>query len=372
MRVFVTDGHYKNTLAIVRSLGGRGAHVVVGAPVRRAQACYSKHCAERVVYPDDHNEEAFVAFIADYAARQEIDLVLPVGYRASTVLSRHARRVREHARLLVADDSAMAVAADKRRTMALASQLGVPTPRMFETPDAVSSFPVVVKGVRESGRVRYVNSKEEMPDVEPSEFIAQEYVPGQGFGFYALCNHGETRAIFMHRRLREFPVTGGASTAAESFRDPRLQDYGTRLLEALKWHGVAMVEFKLDARDGDFKLMEINPKFWGSLDLSIAAGVDFPWLAARMAIDGDIEPVLEYREDVKFHWLLPDEVLHVLARPSAIAAVLGACFDRRMGSNIWLSDLRPNLFQVWLTVRTVAGHVVRGELWRPHGTPRVS
>jgi predicted ATP-grasp superfamily ATP-dependent carboligase len=78
----------------------------------------------------------------------------------------------------------------------------------------------------------------------------------------------------MHRRIREYPITGGASTAAESFYDPALRDLRLTLLRALNWHGVAMVEFKKDQRDGTHKL--INAKFWGSLDLAIAAGVDFP------------------------------------------------------------------------------------------------
>lgn len=67
----------------------------------------------------------------------------------------------------------------------------------------------------------------------------------------------------MHKRMREYPITGGSSTAAESMYDPELRDLGLTLLKALDWHGVAMVEFKKDSRDGKYKLMEINPKFWG-------------------------------------------------------------------------------------------------------------
>ena len=104
MKVFVTDGHHKNTLAIVRSLGGHGVHVVV-APVQRAQACYSEFCAERV------------------------------GYLASVALSRPAARVRERTRLLAADAAAMAVAADKHCTMVSAD---VTVDRIGKTCFAVS------------------------------------------------------------------------------------------------------------------------------------------------------------------------------------------------------------------------------------------
>jgi predicted ATP-grasp superfamily ATP-dependent carboligase len=316
------------------------------------------------------HEERFAEFVSNFIAQNEVDLVLPVGYLTSVVLSKYAKRIQKHTRLLVAEYGAMEIASDKHQTIVFAQKSGVPIPKTYDTPEDVDTYPVVVKGVKDSGRVRYVNAPREMPKGSASEFVTQEYIPGLGFGFYALCNHGEPRAIFMHRRLREYPVTGGASTAAESFRDPVLQDYGTRLLRSLKWHGIAMVEFKRDIRDSQFKLMEVNPKFWGSLDLSIAAGVDFPWLAVRMAMDGDVDPIFDYPVGVRYHWLFPDEVLHVLARPRAVVSVIRDCLDMHTGSNLWLNDIKPNLLQIWSTVRTVVGHLLRRDLRRPHGVPR--
>ena len=88
-----------------------------------------------------------------------------------------------------------------------------------------------------------------------------------------------------------------------------------------------MVEFKKDTRDGQFKLMEINPKFWGSLDLAIAAGVDFPYLAARMAAEGDIDPVEDYRVGVRFRWVF-DDAMRTLAAPGDLGAFVRDFFDR--------------------------------------------
>ena len=88
--------------------------------------------------------------------------------------------------------------------------------------------------------------------------------------------------------------------------DPPLLDHAERILEALKWHGVAMVEFRRDARDGVSKLLEINGRFWGSLQLAIDSGVDFPYLLYRLAVDGDIDPVFTYRVGVRLRWWLGD------------------------------------------------------------------
>jgi predicted ATP-grasp superfamily ATP-dependent carboligase len=173
----------------------------------------------------------------------------------------------------------------------------------------------------------------------------------------------------MHRRVREYPVTGGPSTTAESVRDPELEALGLRLLETLNWHGAAMVEFKKDSRDGEFTLLEVNPKFWGSLGLAIACGVDFPYLAARMAADGDVDAVSDYRLGVRFRWPLPDDVLHLLAKPRAVGSFLRDSIDRNVRSDISLRDPKPNLFQVLLTLRSIATRLREGSLRYPHGVP---
>lgn len=137
--------------------------------------------------------------------------------------------------------------------------------------------------------------------------LVQEYIPGEGHGVFLLMNRGKVRAAFAHRRVREKPPSGGVSVVSESVAlDPRLLAYSQQLLAALKWHGVAMVEFKHDRRDGRAKLLEINGRFWGSLQLAVDAGIDFPYLLYRMAVDGDIEPALTYREGIRLRWWLGD------------------------------------------------------------------
>ena len=178
-------------------------------------------------------------------------------------------------------------------------------------------YPMVIKAKDEKGlgRIRYVitHSEEElitkyhyMHKIQEYPLI-QEYIRGPGVGFFTLFNgDSEPRAVFCHKRIREFPVTGGQSTFCESFRDERLIEYGSKLLKAMNWYGIAMVEFKMDDRDDEPKLMEVNPRFWGSIALPVYSGVDFPYLLVRLAVDGDIEPAMTYREGVKLRFLFTD------------------------------------------------------------------
>jgi predicted ATP-grasp superfamily ATP-dependent carboligase len=369
MRVLVTDADYKQTLCATRSLGRRGIHVAAGSSRRRAQSFYSKYCRERLLYPSPQRQDEFASFLLSYVQTNEIDVVLPVGYFATTALSRHKDSFSGYASLPVADYDSMRVASNKDLTLQLARDLGIRTPMMYDSPADVEEHPVVEKAVGGSGSVLYINSRAGLSRVPASGWILQEYVPGDAYGFFALFNQGRVRATFMHRRVREYPVTGGPSTTAESVRDPELEALGLRLLETLNWHGAAMVEFKKDSRDGEFTLLEVNPKFWGSLGLAIACGVDFPYLAARMAADGDVDAVSDYRLGVRFRWPLPDDVLHLLAKPRAVGSFLRDSIDRNVRSDISLRDPKPNLFQVLLTLRSIATRLREGSLRYPHGVP---
>ena len=113
--------------------------------------------------------------------------------------------------------------------------------------------------------------------------MIQELVEGQGKGIFALYNHGKAVAFFAHHRLREKPPQGGDSVFSESVKcDPELLRYAKTLLDKAGWHGVAMAEFK--GNDGDIPyLMEVNTGFWGSLQLAVDCGVDFPWTLYQIA-----------------------------------------------------------------------------------------
>ncbi len=137
--------------------------------------------------------------------------------------------------------------------------------------------------------------------------ILQECIAGPGAGLFACYDRGRAIALFCHQRLREKPPWGGVSVLSESAPlDPDLVGAGTRLLDALGWHGVAMVEFKRDARDGTPRLMEINARFWGSLQLAVDAGVDFPNLLVDAAFGVSPAEPPAYKVGVRNRWLMGD------------------------------------------------------------------
>ena len=350
MRVLVTDAEYKLTLGAIRSLGRRGVDVVALAARPRAQGFFSRYVSEQLIGPPPADDERFASFVAE----QRVDAVLPIGQEANRALSKHRIAIPSP----VAAWETLQIADSKARTLELARSIGI------EVPGPPTGFPAVAKKAVGSGEVRYVNADDEVPSGE--EWLLQEYVEGEGRGLFALLDDGEERAVFMHRRIREYPITGGASTAAESIADADLRELGLRLLRALRWHGVAMVEFKRRA-DGSYVLMEINPKFWGSLDLAIAAGVDFPWLAVQLALGRPFDPITSYRVGLRFQWVFSD-ALRCLAKPSDIPAFARDLVRAR--HDVWRRDLRPSAWEAAATAVTAVRRARSRSLRHPHGAPR--
>jgi predicted ATP-grasp superfamily ATP-dependent carboligase len=363
LKVLVTDGDYKHTLGIVRSLGKKGIVTTVLAQSAKTFASRSRYCAGIEIAPSP-SDGRFAEAVAEIVHRTHYDLTIAVGYVSTAALARHRADLHPYTKLELPEFDKIQSAADKRRVYELAAEVGVPAPRtvypshLDELPARSSEFvyPVVIKPRRESpgGTVRYAQEPEALMRVyrtfcEGQGYtggelpMIQEFISGYGCGLFALYQNGVCKRIFMHRRIRENPPSGGASSCAESFYDPRLKDYGTRLLNALGWHGVAMVEFRYDTRAGDYKVVEINPKFWGSLDLALAAGVDFPFYLCQMAEGQQLAYSDDYNRNLRYQWPLAEDFYHLCRRPSSWAAVLFDLLNPRVKSNLWLRDFQPNL-----------------------------
>ncbi|HKQ51561.1 MAG TPA: ATP-grasp domain-containing protein, partial [Pyrinomonadaceae bacterium] len=136
--------------------------------------------------------------------------------------------------------------------------------------------------------------------------LIQEYVAGQGKGVFTLCEHGRVVAWFAHERLRDTRPSGSGSSLRRSIKlEPRLREPAERLLAALNWHGPAMVEFRDDGTNPPC-LMEVNGRFWGSLQLGIDAGVNFPLLWVAVLKGERVEPQAQYREGIALRWVWGD------------------------------------------------------------------
>lgn len=337
MKVFVADGGERTSLAIARSLGRKGIEIHCGERYRLSATSLSRYCTKSFVYPDPQADcQGFMRWLVELLKNGGYDAVYSSREVTTIPISYYKKTLEKYVKVPYPDYGRLVMTHDKARTLRRALECGVSVPRthflenmddLKKIPDDIE-YPLVVKPryktfwVRGKPRMLKVTSRNYVRDAgelaRMSQEIygqcgrmplVQEYIRGTGYGVEVLFNHGEPRAVFMHKRLREYPITGGASTLRESIYDELFIGPALRLMKSLAWHGVAMVEFKLDEKDGAPKLMEINGRFWGSLPLSIVAGVDFPYLLHKITMEGDVEPVLDYTKGVRCRWLLPGDIL---------------------------------------------------------------
>lgn len=336
-RILVTDGTQRSALAVVRSLGRAGHAVFVCAVRTPSIAGESRHAVAQATVADPLDAPA--QFVSDVQARIEqwrIDMVIPITEAA--LLALLPEREQLGASLPFPDADTFRAAADKSALMSAAPRAGIAAPRQIVLHSATElealdpsllDFPVVLKpsrSVRErQGRrvamgVRHaadlVELRRAVAEMGDAAFplLVQQRIIGPGTGVFLLIWDGRVLASFAHRRLREKPPSGGVSVYSESIHaDPDLVERSRRLLEALGWNGVAMVEYKRDSSSGVPYLMEVNGRFWGSLQLAIDAGVDFPALLVAAASGEAPEPVTTYRAGTRSRWWWGD-VDHLLAR----------------------------------------------------------
>lgn len=343
--VLVTDGDQRAALAVVRSLGAAGYPVYICAARRRSLAGASRYARGEAAVADALDDpQRFAADVRALVAQWNIGVLIPIA-DASLLAALPDRARLPNVIIPFADERVVRRMADKAAVLGAASAVGIAIPRQHVANDRESllalasdlEYPVVLKPSRSVGEhggrrskllVRHVASMAELRDavatMDPAAYpvLVQQRIVGPGIGIFLLVWKGETLACFAHRRIREKPPAGGVSVYRESVAaDPDLVRRSRALLGAFGWCGVAMVEYKLDERTGTPYLMEVNGRFWGSLQLAIDAGVDFPSLLLDAALGNVRPPVTAYTTGIRSRWFWGD-VDHLLARLRRSSAAL--------------------------------------------------
>ena len=347
IRILITDGNERVALAVARSLVRAGHSIHVTALTRLSLAGASRGTRPHLLATDPlHDPAGYALQVGRVAERQEIDVLLPMTDASLEALLEYRHVLPATVVLPFPDLATYRAASDKAHVLTLARTCGfaVPETLLIATPAQCGTtmpgagfFPAVVKPHRSVVTVGGVRRKTAVTVVADAAacrlalaalpqtafpVLLQRRVEGVGEGFFALRWAGRTVAMFAHRRLREKPPAGGVSVYRESIPlDQRLVGPGLRLLEALDWNGVAMVECKREPLTGQQVVMEVNGRFWGSLQLSVDAGVDFPALLVRCAAGETVPECRQYRVGVRSRWFWGD-VDHLYLRLTRSQAAL--------------------------------------------------
>ena len=381
-KILLLDGQNINTLALARELGREGYHIGVTCFKPHALTFFSKYANAKHLVPSYRDQWRYVEKTLEISNDHSYNIIIPVGLESFKAFSEYQDQIPDTIKVPLPPRKSMDIASSKDKTFEHAHAIGIDIPETIKVGDTRNrelvsfikkvGFPVVLKGsLCGVDNLRYCNNTKELVEALTwllrfeNLVVCQEYIKGGTHGFYTYYHAGRMFASFMHERIKEFPITGGPSAVAKSYRDHELESISKKLLDSLDWNGPAMVEWKRDEKDDKYKLIEINPKLWGSLDLTIQSGVNIPMLMVKAMLAEDIEPILTYRDTV-FSWTFPSEALH-FAATGVSKLELPEGFEQN--NNICGDDLLPTVVQIGHFIVKLITLLIKGELKYPSGKP---
>ena len=319
-------GGILNGLSIARSLGRRGVPVWVTTPPNIKLASCSRYTLRTLHWPEE-DCEAQVAYLLELAERYQLDqwVLFPTSDESAALLSKFHAELSRRFRVSTPNWNVLRWAYDKRLTYRLAAEERVDYPSTIlpgteaDLEGVSFPFPAVLKPATHASINRFTTEKawpaanreellaryREARDLIPPDLIlVQERIPGGGeaqFSYAALCCDGQPIASLTARRTRQYPIDFGYSSSfVETLDIPEIVAPSRRLLAAIRYTGLVEVEYKLDARDGRYKLLDINPRLWTWSPLGGRAGVDFPYLLWQMMVG---RPVPEQTARTGVRWI---------------------------------------------------------------------
>jgi predicted ATP-grasp superfamily ATP-dependent carboligase len=302
------------SIAVARSLGRQGIPVwlLANHPI----PTYSRYVKRSFPWPGAEHADG-VSSIVDLAKKYNLQgwVLIATGDQDMRMIAKNHALLSQYFRVATPDWETIQWAYDKRLTYQRAAELGIDFPQSFEprSIDEVGQlecrFPVILKPAFRQGMDEFTQAKAWKADdrkqlmalyrraaalVGNDAIIVQEWIPGAGeaqFSYAALCENGEPLVSMTARRSRQHPIDfGRSSTFVESIEQSDVEGLARRLLKSLNYTGVVEVEFKHDARDGHYKLLDVNGRFWTWNGLGELAGVNFPYLAWRQAMGMRVAP----------------------------------------------------------------------------------
>ena len=328
-KVLLLDGSEKSTLSVLRSLSRYGIKCDVAEYFSPNLCFMSKYCNNKIVYPSPFvTATGFQKFLLKYVEKYHYEAIFPMT-DVTIPLTIEALEKSKYSELIShIDKKHYQIASDKCKMMQLARKLSIPHPKTIEVEkleDLVDvgkflEYPIVLKPSKSviisknkivTLKVKYARNYTELLNEAiillgyNTKILVQEIIIGCGIGFFCLYQKGNLKRTFCHKRILEKPPSGGVSVLCESIKeDLSAKTSATRLLESLGWSGSAMVEFKKEYETGIPYLMEINARFWGSIELAVKSGVDFPKDTVNMINGNDLNmDIGNYKVGVRCSWL---------------------------------------------------------------------
>ncbi|MFC1524315.1 ATP-grasp domain-containing protein [Thermodesulfobacteriota bacterium] len=322
MTVLVTNAKSRMAYNVARSLGQKGIDVIASDFVSTSMSFASRYVKNRFIYPSPFRQgDSFIDCLIERIQRHDIKVLIPI-FEETFLISKNKDRFDGLVGFVLPDYEQILLTHNKDQWEKTARENGLNVPNNYSISllrsGAISlntiSYPALIKPKQGGGgwAIIQVNSPQQLEKLLDNpkynglswdRFFIQEKISGETQCVAMLFRQGELRAKVCYKQLRDFPVNGGQATLRISLRNENLENDFEKLLRNLKWNGVCQGDFVIDEKTQTPYLIDINPRFWGSLAQAIASGVDFPFLLYQIALEGDVEAVEGFEVGVMSRWI---------------------------------------------------------------------
>ncbi len=363
---YVMDGDVSG-LGVIRSLGREKIPVRVIDHVPSPGLSSRYGGGIRIPSPTKDPERALETLLGQVNGRQK-GILFPASDHWVQFASRYRRELAEGFELILPDEMVSQGLTNKRFQQDEAERLGIPIAKTFypSEPDDIEAlkddlqYPVFIKpysghlwrvhfpnkGFRADGPKDLVSLFEK---IFPTglEAMVQEIVVGPNTNHFEVSIYidrgGIMRGTFTAQKIRQYPVDFGMGTMLKSVHNPEAAELASRLLKGMGHRGIADVEFKLDERDGRYRMLDINSRFWFQTVQATCAGINFPLIQYLELTGQDIPEVPDQRDGV--YWINPmSDVLSIMRRPRKrgdLRRAISPYFEAEGFSYFASDDIRP-------------------------------
>ena len=328
-KVLLTNAQLRKTLASVRSLGKRGIDTIVVEETRFSPTAFSKYCKESLICPSpSKSPNEFHKRMIDVIHEHKPDVYFPMDEDTIALAVKYREELNKMCRLVLPPTESYNITSDKGLAYKHAMDVGVQCPKTVFPENSSNlqevtkdlKYPLVIKPVKSNGGrgIKIIKNSDELEATYlevhkdyPFPVIQEHIGEGTVYDVVLLYNsENELRASFIQKQVRKYPFETGPSSVQESVFHPEMLNMAIEYMKKLPWYGIADIEFMVQKDTGKIFFIELNAKLWNSLQMAIYAGVDFPWLMYKLAVEGDIEPVHTYKSNIFCRNLLPSDILH--------------------------------------------------------------
>lgn len=322
MNILVTNAKNRIAYNVIQSLTAKGHQVYCADFIPRSMSNYSRYTKGHFLYPSPFSkQDEFVECLLLKIEQLKIDVLIPV-FEELFLVAKYKERFADKVKLAIPDYEQILIAHNKDQWEPIATQLGIPVPETYPVSALqanppfldILNYPLLLKPKQGGGGwgIGEVDSADELSSLikagnyqrnDLDRYIVQQKIQGETICVAMVFSHGKLRGKTTYRQIREYPPFSGQATCRVSISNKMAEDYLEKLLEHFGWHGVCQVDFVVEAQTGIPYLIDINPRFWGSLAQGIASGVDFPHLVSEIATHGDVQRVDSFKEGVQTRWL---------------------------------------------------------------------